>query len=116
MDGSTVMPDESRYTVDHEEIRRWAERRGGRPAALGRARGRITGLRVDFPEYRIKAAFQRITWDRFFDAFETARWGFVYHEKTGAGQLSHFYRFVERDQQDRACARADRELRSPRHR
>ena len=84
------------YTIDHDEIRRWSERRGGRPAALGRVGRRIAGLRTDFPQYRIKAALRRITCGGFFDAFETARWGFVCREETEDGQLSRFYRFVKR--------------------
>lgn len=102
MGGAGVVLDELRYTEDHEEIRRWVERRGGRPAALGRLGRRITGLRVDFPEYRIKAALRLITWDGFFRAFEASRWGFVYQEETASGHLSHFYRFVERAGRERA--------------
>ena len=90
------MADRTRWTVDHREIRRWVEARGGRPASAGRGR-RAPGLRIDFPEYRIKAALTPITWDEFFDAFEAARWGFVYQEETDAGALSRFYRLVRRD-------------------
>ena len=102
------MADESRYTIDHDEIRRWIERRGGRPAALGRAGRRITGLRVDFPQYRIKAALRPITWGRFFEAFELSRWGFIYQEENALGELSHFYRFIERHTPGRSEGASER--------
>ncbi len=93
------MADTVRYTVDHGEIRRWVERRGGRPATVGGVsrRRRASSLRIDFPEYRIKAALKPITWDEFFHAFDAAHWGFLYQEETGPGRLSRFYRFVRRD-------------------
>ena len=110
------MSDDLKYTVDHDEIKRWVERRGGRPAALGRLGRRITGLRVDFPEYRIKAALRPISWEGFFRAFEASRWGFVYEEETDPGQLSRFYRFVERDRHALSAAPAGRTLEPERQR
>ena len=43
----------SKTTTDHEEIRRWVEARGGRPACVRGTGGRgDTGmLRIDFPGY-----------------------------------------------------------------
>jgi hypothetical protein len=108
LSGVPNVSDGSRYTIDHGEIRRWIEKRGGRPAALGKLGRRIAGLRVDFPQYRIKAALRPITWGRFFDAFESARWGFIYQEENPSGELSHFYRFVERDDRDRTHEPSER--------
>lgn len=89
------MTDRARQTVDHDEIRQWVERRGGRPAFVGRSR-KVPGLRIDFPQYRIKAALRRITWDEFFNTFEAGGCAFVYGEETEPGQLSRFYRFIKR--------------------
>lgn len=112
------MPDPSRYAVDHDEIRRWVERPGGRPAILGGfGRDRRTpGFRIDFPEYRIKAALKRIPWDEFFRAFDAAHWGVAYQEETDRGEVSRFYRFIKRVQSDevRSCAERSRALGSRR--
>jgi len=106
--GAMSVSDDLAYTVDHEEIKRWGERRGGRPAALGRLGRRIAGRRVDFPEYRIKAALRPISWEGFFRAFEASRWGFVYQQEAASAQLSRFYRFVERDRRAAVAASAGR--------
>jgi hypothetical protein len=96
--------------VNHDEIKRWVEQRGGRPAVLGAVGrgGRATGLRIDFPEYRIKAALKRITWDEFFAAFDAAGYGFAYQDEAAPGQLSRFYRFVRRAGCDLAGSRVAR--------
>lgn len=80
----------SRQTRDHEEIRRWVEERGGRPAAV-RARGDDTGiLRIDFPDdpEGPDRNLEPIGWDEFFSKFDEKDLVFVYQEP------SRFNKFV----------------------
>ncbi len=90
----------SACTTDREIIRRWVERRGGRPAAI-RARSRedyeAAAPRIDFPEYRSTGMVRRISWDEFFRKFDEKRLAFVYQEQTRTGEMSRFFRFVFRD-------------------
>ena len=74
---------ETRTTTDHDEIRRWAEERGGRPAAVvdpedSKVAG---GLRIDFPDYDSGEALQEITWTEFFDRFEEENLTFIFQEE-----------------------------------
>ena len=74
---------ENRTTTDHEEIRRWAEERGGRPAAAVDPRSSKVagGLRIDFPDYDSGETLQEITWAEFFDRFEEENLTFIFHEE-----------------------------------
>ncbi len=58
-------------TTDHLEIRRWAESREAAPIAH-----RDKGLGFDFPDYNDD--IDPITWDRWFDEFDTRELEFVY--------------------------------------
>ena len=70
-------------TTDHDQIRRWAEERGGRPAAaIGPMHEKIAGgLRIDFPGYDSGEVLQEITWAEFFDKFEEQNLVFMYQEE-----------------------------------
>ena len=85
-------------TTDHETIRRWAEARGGRPAAVrGTGGGDDPGiLRIDF-EGTEPEGLERIEWDEFFDKFEESKLAFLYQEETEGGETSRFFKFVRRD-------------------
>lgn len=73
----------TKTTTDHEKIRRWAEDRGGRPAAVvGPMTNKIAGgLRIDFPDYDSGEVLREITWTEFFDKFEEQNLVFMYHEE-----------------------------------
>jgi hypothetical protein len=79
-----IMP-ENRTTTDHEEIRRWAEERGGRPAAVVSSHNDETvaagGLRIDFPDYDGGEPLEEITWAEFFDRFEEENLTFIFQEE-----------------------------------
>ena len=92
------MAGDSKQTTDHDEIRRWVEDRGGRPA---RVRG--TGgdddpgiLRIDFPGYGDDAALEEIGWEEFFEKFEENGLAFVYQDETSEGDESRFSKLVSR--------------------
>jgi hypothetical protein len=85
-------------TTDHQSIRRWAEERGGRPAAVrGTGGGDDPGiLRIDF-EGTEPEGLERIDWHEFFDKFEESKLAFLYQEKIKSGEVSRFFKFVRRD-------------------
>ena len=76
------MPD-TKVTTDHEEIRRWAEERGGRPAAVvGPQKENIAGgLRIDFPDYDSGEQLEEISWTEFFEKFDEQNLAFFYQEE-----------------------------------
>ena len=85
---------EAKKTTDHEEIRRWVEERGGRPARVsGSGKGGI--LRIDFGEP--EESLEEISWDEFFKIFDENNLAFLYQDKTSDGKPSRFNKFVERD-------------------
>jgi hypothetical protein len=90
---------ESRVTTDHEEIRRWVEERGGRPARVkGTEDKRGSGvLRIDYPGFSGEDTLEPITWDEFFKAFEENNLAFLYQEETKDGSKSRFSKLIARE-------------------
>lgn len=88
---------DAKTTTNHDEIRRWAEARGGKPATVHSTveNGDKAGvLRIAFTD---DGALDPIGWDEFFDKFEDADLAFLYQEKTADGSTSRFFKFVERE-------------------
>lgn len=98
---------ESRMTRDHDEIRRWVEERGGRPASIkGTEQDEPAGLlRIDFPEQGAEEGLEHVTWDEFFAKFDEKELTFLYQEETADGGVSRFNKFVYEG--DRGEERAD---------
>lgn len=89
---------EAKITTDHDEIRRWAEERNGRPATVrdtGEA-GEAGVLRILF---RDDESLEPIGWNEFFEKFEEEKLAFLYQEETREGQTSRFFKLVERDRE-----------------
>ncbi|MFQ6331822.1 hypothetical protein ACLMAL_37685 [Nocardia sp. CWNU-33] len=86
-------PGRALITTDHEVIRRWAERRGARPATMpGSAyNGHLGVLRLDFPGYG-GAVLQPVDWDEWFADFDARGLSFLYQEQWADGSLSNFNR------------------------
>lgn len=90
------MDQDSKQTTDHDTIRRWAEERGGRPAAVADThQGDDTGI--------IRIAFQGetegledVTWEELFETFEEKSLAFLYQEQTKDGGTSRFFKFIRR--------------------
>jgi hypothetical protein len=84
----------SKTTQDHEEIRRWAEERGARPAAVSSTEtdDRTGIIRLEFPgtPNAKDDALEEISWDEWFDKFDASGLEFNYQQKTAAGQRSNF--------------------------
>ena len=84
--------------MDHDEIRRWAEERGGQPSCVrGTGGGGDAGvLRIDFPGFSGEDSLQPISWDEFFEKFDERGLALIYQETT-RGQKSNFNKLVSRD-------------------
>ncbi|MFN3513757.1 MAG: hypothetical protein ACK41C_11965 [Phenylobacterium sp.] len=87
---------EARKLTDHDEIRSWAEARGGRPAKVaGTERGGEGGiLRFDFGEKEER--LEEISWDEFFEIFDENELALLEQEETKSGEVSRFSKFVNR--------------------
>jgi hypothetical protein len=88
---------ESKTTTNHDEIQRWVEARGGRPASV-----RDTGngddpgiLRIDFGDQ--DEGLEEIPWDEFFAAFDENKLAFLYQDETDDGGESRFNKFISRE-------------------
>lgn len=90
-------------TTDHDKIRKWVEKRGGRPARVadtapgGRDEQEGSGgiLRIDFAEP--DQSLEEISWEEFFDTFEKHKLAFLYQETAARGGTSRFAKLVKRD-------------------
>src|SRR3712207_6645416 len=82
-------------TTDHDEVRRWAEERGGRPSVVrtGHRKGGI--LRFDFGEDDEK--LEETSWEEFFQIFEDSKLALLHQDEIGSGQTSRFFKFVARE-------------------
>ncbi|HYO68487.1 MAG TPA: hypothetical protein VEU33_20635 [Archangium sp.] len=91
----------SRVTIDHEEIRQWAELRCGRPSLVtGTGDESHTGiLRIDFPGYGGRGTLEPISWDEFFEKFEENKLALVYSAHAH-GHRSNFNKFIARETVD----------------
>lgn len=91
----------AKVTQDHDEIRKWAEARGGKPGTVAATEtGDDPGiLRIFFPKapHHNDAAIEEISWDEFFDKFDESGLELHYQEKTADGKLSDFNKLTYPD-------------------
>ena len=92
----------TKVTTDHGEIRRWAEARGGKPAAVQsteRGKDDVGIIRIEFPRapHAKDDNLEEIGWDDFFRKFDEARLALLYEEETSGGQKSNFNKLVKRE-------------------
>jgi len=82
-------------TTDHDTIRKWAEAKGGRPAAVKSTHsGKDVGIiRIMFPDAPNSEhdALVEISWDEFFEEFEKRELALVYEKD------SMFSKIIGRD-------------------
>jgi len=86
-------PGQTLATRSHEVIRRWAEQRGAKPAAVEGSwhGGRPGVLRFDFPGYGGRR-LQEVSWDQWFDTFDQRSLVFLFQEQKRDGTDSNFFR------------------------
>jgi hypothetical protein len=83
---------EATTTTNHDEIRKWIEQRGGRPARV-KDSGPGGILRVDFQEP--DESLEAISWEEFFKIFEDRKLAFLHQDEMGSA-TSRFNKFVDR--------------------
>ena len=90
----------SKMSVDHDEIRQWAEARGGKPATVMGTGGKedVGLLRLEFPDkpYADDGKLEEITWDEFFEKFDSQELALLYQEQTAGGKQSSFNKLIDR--------------------
>ncbi len=86
-------------TTNHETIRKWAEKKGGKPAAVARTHqgGDVGIVRIMFPNapQSEHQALTEISWDEFFKEFEERKLALLYEED------SLFSKIIGRDTAER---------------
>ena len=87
--------------IDHDEIRKWVEERGGHPAEVkGTGSKKETGMiRIDFPGYSGEDSLCQISWDDWFQKFDDHNLAFLHQDET-QGHESRFNKLVKRDSVD----------------
>lgn len=85
-------------TTDHDAIRKWAEKKGGKPAAVESTHSDDDAgiIRIMFPDAPNSEhdALVEITWDEFFKEFEDRKLALIHEED------SMFSKLVSRDSTD----------------
>ena len=71
-------------TTDHNTIRKWAEKKGGKPAAVDRTHkgGDVGIIRIMFPDNSQSEhqSLVEISWDEFFREFEDRKLALLYED------------------------------------
>ena len=80
-------------TTDHQDIRDWADARGGRPVVIRGARERAGGLRIDWSG-RGHEGVEQVSWQDWFRRFDEQGMSLVFRERTGSGDLSRFCKLM----------------------
>jgi glutathione synthase/RimK-type ligase-like ATP-grasp enzyme len=86
----------SATTTDHATIRKWIEKRNGRPAVVKGTEGE-DGEGILRVEFRHADKLEDVEWDEFFKTFEDRKLAFLHQDKTSDGKESRFFKFVRRE-------------------
>jgi hypothetical protein len=94
----------SNVTSNHETIREWVEERGGHPARVKGTKksGSIGVLRIDYPGYSGEETLEPITWEQFFEAFDSNNLAFLYQDETKDGKQSRFSKLIDRNSTEKS--------------
>lgn len=87
---------EARKIIDHNEIRKWVEDRGGIPAIVKDTDNSSSGggiLRFDFDGR--EESLKEIDWQTFFKTFEDENLALLAQDEID-GEMSRFFKFVDR--------------------
>jgi hypothetical protein len=92
------MTSTSKVTTDHQEIKQWVEKVGGKPTIVKSSGKNNSGiLRIDFPGYTGEDTLEEISWYEFFKEFDKKNLQFLYQEETADGRESRFNKFIAGD-------------------
>ena len=95
---------QAKVTTDHDEIRKWAEARGGRPATVRSTHSKDNPgiIRIEFPgaPNANDDALEEISWEEFFKKFDDAGLALLHQEKTAGGKKSNFNKLIGRETAD----------------
>jgi hypothetical protein len=84
-------------TTDHDEIRRWVEEHGGKPAVVRQTKDDEGGvLRIDFPGGAGEDELEPVSWDEWFEIFDRNRLALLYQDRKAGGEDSTFFKLVRR--------------------
>ncbi len=88
------------HTIDHQEIREWAESRGGAPAILADTRHSEEGpqLRIDWGEG--EEPTEAVSWEEFFRLFDENDLAFAYQEDELEGEPNYEYLLIPRNEEE----------------
>jgi hypothetical protein len=93
-------PGRSLATTSHEVIRNWAEERGGTPATVeGTEHGDHLGV-LRFAFGGNDANLREVSWDEWFDTFDSRQLNFIYQEERKDGNQSTFFRLESPQRED----------------
>jgi hypothetical protein len=96
-------------TTDHETIRKWAESKGGRPAAVDRTHkgGDVGIVRIMFPKAAQSEheSLVEISWEEFFEEFDKRELALLYDEKSMFNKIVGRDTAQRREQGDHSAAR-----------
>jgi hypothetical protein len=92
---------QAKITTDHDEIRKWAEARGGRPATVRSTHSKDNPgiIRLEFPDApnANDESLEEISWDEFFEKFDDSKLALLYQDNTAGGERSNFNKLVGRE-------------------
>jgi glutathione synthase/RimK-type ligase-like ATP-grasp enzyme len=90
----------AKVTTNHDEIRKWAEARGGRPAVVRSTHGKGgTGIiRFEFPgaPHAKDENLEQISWEEFFEKFDEAKLALLREDERPGGERSNFNKLIDR--------------------
>jgi hypothetical protein len=88
----------SQVLTEHEDIRRWAETRGGSPAQVKGTGGTddVGMIRIDFPGYSGEQSLAHISWEAWLEKFEEKELALVIENQPPEGDKSRFNKLVSR--------------------
>lgn len=99
-DQAPERPGRSLVTTSHDVIRQWAQARGARPATVegSEHEGRAGVLRFDVGDADDR--LREISWDEWFETFDSRGLNFIYQEERKDGRQSNFFRLENPTRED----------------
>jgi hypothetical protein len=93
-------PGRSLATTHHMVIKEWAEARGAQPATVAGTEhtDHLGVLRFDFGGHNEN--LRHVSWQEWFDTFDSRRLNFIYQEERTDGRRSNFFRLDNPDRED----------------